>query len=37
MSQTQAEAGQVSPVRNYRVHGRRLHRVNDRRLMRRLP
>lgn len=33
MSQTQVQAGQVSPARNGNVHGRRLYH----RLLRRLP
>jgi len=37
MSQNQVQTGQVSPVRNGHAHGRRLYRVNDHRLLRRLP
>lgn len=37
MSQNQVHTGQVSPVRNGHAHGRRLDRVNDHRLLCRLP
>ena len=37
MSQNQVQTGQVSSVRNGHAHGRRLYRVNDHRLLRRLP
>lgn len=37
MSQNQVQAGQVPPVGNGHAHGLRLYRVNDHRLLRRLP
>ncbi|MCZ8195968.1 MAG: helix-turn-helix domain-containing protein [Hyphomonadaceae bacterium] len=37
MSQSQVQAGQGSSTRNGHAHGRRLCRINDCRLLRRLP